>query len=300
MLQTLAFFVLGGLLALIIAAGLYVWWRISGAGVRKKKFAEHVEFIRPHMELITPPGEGPFPLIIQFHGCGGVRTIQGEYARLAARHGYAAAIVDSLTPRRIGYEEALERVCTGRALWGRERAADVYAAVQILSQDKRIDPERIAAAGWSHGGWSLLDALTLAKDNRPPDGLKDAPEAPLADLKAVMVFYPYNDFPARSRRRDWLSGIPVEALLVHGDTVATETASEIVFQRQRAHGASVLWEVVDGVTHGFDEPDHAPKSTLRYDQEKTDLARGRYLDFLYRRIGPPADSALEIPAIPRS
>jgi dienelactone hydrolase len=287
--------VLALLLVAMLVAAAYVWWRMSGAGHARTSFKRHCAFLAPHIDIVWPDpekfGPGPYPLVIQLHGCGGVRAIMGEYARLAAAEGAAAAIVDSMTPRGIGYQDALDKVCTGRQLWGRERAADFYAALALLAENPKIDRERITAAGWSHGGWTILDALTLAHDGRLPDSLKDAPEEPLAELSAVMVFYPYNDFPARSRRCDWLPGVPVEALLVHGDTVATAEASEAVFQRQKAQGANIRWQVVSGVTHGFDEPDHAPHSTLRYDQEKTDLARGRYVDFLHRWLSlePPAE-----------
>ena len=288
MLASLAIWILGGLLAFLLAGAAYLSWRVSGGGVKKSGFQKHCDWLAPHIDYVWPDpadyGPGPYPAIIQMHGCGGVRAIQGQYAKLAAENGFAALIVDSMTPRGISYEEALAKVCTGRRLWGRERAADFYAALAIAAEEPRIDRSRIAAAGWSHGAWTILDALTLARDHRLPDSLSDMPETPLEALSAVMVFYPYNDFPARSRRRDWIAGIPVEALLVHGDTVATTDASELVFARQREHGADISWETVEGATHGFDEPDHAPQSTLRYDQEKTDLARARYVDFLNRRL----------------
>ena len=286
----IVFALLAGFLIIAAAIGAYVLWRFNGGGVPRTSFAEHCAFIAPHIRIVWPDeakwGPGPYPLVIQFHGCGGVRTIQGQYARLAASNGVAAAIVDSLTPRGIDYEEALDRVCTGRRLWGRHRAADAMAALALLADNERIDPDRIAAAGWSHGAWTLLDAMTMARDGRRPDGLSDMPDKPLTHLSAVMVFYPFNDFPARSRKRAWLEGVPVEALLVEDDTVATTPVSIRVFERQQGFGADVSWDIVDGVTHGFDEPDHAPHATLRFDQEKTDLARGRYVDFLKRRLRP--------------
>jgi len=277
----------GALAALVLfalGATFNAWRRLKGRHIPRRTLTEHRAFIEPYLAVSYPPGDGPFPAVLLFHGCGGVRRVTHAYARDAVRAGAAAIIVDSLAPRRISYEQALARVCTGRQLWGRERAADVAAALDIVRADPKIDSGRLAIAAWSHGAWSVLDAMALARTGQPPDGILDAPEAPFAGVRAVMAIYPFLSFPALVRRHDWLDTIPVEAVLVENDTMARETDAAEVFERMKQHGAPVTWSTLGGVTHGFDEPDHYPGSQLCYDDEAAAQTRARFTDFLRRRI----------------
>ncbi|WP_306014753.1 dienelactone hydrolase family protein [Oceanicaulis sp. MMSF_3324] len=274
----------------VLAFALYIGWslyrRLRGQHMARKPFSDHVAFMEPYVRVSYPPGDGPFPAVLLFHGCGGVRQVTENYAALAVKAGVAAVIVDSLRARAISYEQALAQVCTGHRLWGRERAADVYAALELIRQDKQIDPQRLALAGWSHGGWTVLDALTLARMQTPPDGLSDAPEQPFKGVTGVFLVYPYVSGPSLAVRNDWLADIPIEGVLVERDSMASEADASVVFSRAREHGASVSWSVLGGVTHAFDEPDHHPESALRYDPQATLETQGRFSDFLKRRLTP--------------
>ena len=75
-------------------------------------------------ELYMPEGEGPFPVVLQFHGCGGMKNLQARWADTARAAGWAVLVVDSYGHRRIDRFEAYATVCTGLQLWGRERAGD--------------------------------------------------------------------------------------------------------------------------------------------------------------------------------
>ena len=273
----------------VVAFALFIAWslyrRLRGQHMPRKPFADHVAFMEPYVRVSYPPGDGPFPAVLLFHGCGGVRQVTENYAALAVKTGVAAVIVDSLRARNISYEEALAQVCTGHRLWGRERAADVYAALDLVRQDKKIDPQQLALTGWSHGGWTVLDALTLAQMKVPPDGLSDAPDAPFDGVQGAFLVYPYVSGPSLAVRQDWLKDIPIEAVLVERDSMASEADASVVFSRARQHGAPVSWSVLGGVTHAFDEPDHHPDSTLSYDAQATQETEGRFVDFLRRRLG---------------
>ena len=273
-----------GVLAFAGYIAFKLYRRLRGQHLPRKPFAEHVAFMEPYVRVSYPPGEGPFPAVLLFHGCGGVRQVTENYAALAVKSGVAAVIVDSLRARHISYEEALAQVCTGHRLWGRERAADVYAALDLIRRDRKIDPQRLALAGWSHGGWTVLDALTLAQMKLPPDGLSDAPEEPFAGVKGAFLVYPYVSGPSLAVRKDWLNDIPIEGVLVERDSMASEADASVVFSRARQRGAPVSWSVLGGVTHAFDEPDHHPESTLRYDAQATRETEGRFVDFLKRRL----------------
>src|SRR5690606_33200046 len=108
-----------------------------------------------------PQGEGPFPVVLQFHGCGGKKNLQERWAAVARAAGWAAVVVDSYGPRRISRLEAYATVCTGLQLWGRERAGDLFAMMEWARRQPWIDPKRIVLAGWSHGGWTTLDAMSM-------------------------------------------------------------------------------------------------------------------------------------------
>lgn len=278
-----------GLLALVstlLGAGfsLYIWRRMSGRHMPRATFADHRARLAPWVDVRCPPGDGPFPTVLLLHGCGGVRSNMSEYAEAAVAAGRAAIIVDSLGPRGISYEQALAQVCTGRRLWGRERAADLYAALEIARADPRIDPDALALAGWSHGGWTILDALVLAGQGWPPDGVDDPPGEPLKGVRAALLVYPYCGFPALSARRTGLTDIPLDVVLVERDAIASERAAAAALNRIRAAGGVVSWSVLDGVSHGFDERDHPETSPLRYDLEAAERMRLHFVDFLNKYL----------------
>lgn len=235
-------------------------------------------------QFLVPTGDGPFPVVILLHGCGGVRPNMATFARLATDAGVMAVIPDSNRLRSIGYEEALQTVCTGSKLRAHERAGDLHAVLDLVRRDKKADASRIVLAGWSHGGWTALEAMALDQAGERPASLAELPPKGLAGVLAVFAMYPYNGYPARSRRLTWNSEIPVESLLVRGDTICDDTESVTVFNRQIEWGADVKWRYVEGATHAFDEPDHHPTSTLVFDPERAEIAYTAFRDFLKRRL----------------
>jgi dienelactone hydrolase len=126
--------------------------------------------------IILPEGKPPFPAIVVLHGCNGVSQNTRVWARRLASWGYAALIVDSFTLR------GLAQVCDGsRALPGPERAKDVFAAATYLRSRPDIDGKRIGVLGYSHGGWTALNASTekrVEQEGVPP-------------FRAVVALYPF-------------------------------------------------------------------------------------------------------------
>ena len=279
--------VLFGMLGLLgVAIARHLWHRLTGQHLQRDAFKRHRALIEPHLQTRYPPGDGPSPVVLLFHGCGGVRQVMDEYAKAAVKAGVAAVIVDSHTPRGIAYEAALAQVCTGRILWGRERAADVHAALAVVRDDPRLDASRIVLAGWSHGGWTLMDAFALDTNGQSPDGLNSVPQSAFAGVKGVFLVYPYVSGPALARRRETQLPAPTEVVLVADDSMASEHEAADVFKRMKEAGASVTWSTLGGVTHGFDEPDHHPTSQLRYDEDATRQTRGAFVEFLKRQLDP--------------
>src|SRR6185437_2280917 len=148
-------------------------------------------------EVLLPNGGGPFPVVVQMHACGGLYPMQRRYARAALEAGVAVVILDSFKPRGIGSPEALLTVCTGLRLRGAERAEDLRIALDWIATQPWADPRRLAAAGWSHGGWSIMEALAAG------DG-----HAGVAALKLAVLVYPYAGPLARTASHGWCSNRP--------------------------------------------------------------------------------------------
>lgn len=271
-------------LAVAILVGFRLYRRGVIQPVARQSLDDRIDAMRAHTTVHMPDGDGPFPAVMLLHGCGGIRPNMADYAALAIKAGVAAYVPDSLGPRGISYENAIESVCTGARLRAHERTGDLHAVLEMMRADPRVDPERIVLAGWSHGSWTALEALALDRAGQRPASLNVVPPHGLDGVKAIFAMYPYNSFPARSRRLPWRPDISVEGVLVPGDTICNDADSVEVFNRQIAWGNDVRWRYVENVTHGFDEPDHHPTSTLVYDADRAKIAHNLFTGFLKRHL----------------
>ena len=123
-----------------------------------------------HILGARPPGEGPFPAVI-VHPEGGktANEMRGVIWDLAAR-GYAAVAAD--------YERRIDGAYR-RSLFAWRSDRDVTAIVDLAARYPWVDPQRVAALGFSQGGvFSLLIAA-------------HAPDR----IAAVVSYYPVTDFP---------------------------------------------------------------------------------------------------------
>jgi dienelactone hydrolase len=227
-------------------------------------------------KVLLPEGVGPFPVVIQMHACGGLHPMQNRYAHAAVEAGTAVVILDSFTPRQIGDGEALLTVCTGLRLRGSERAADLRSILDWLWRQPWADTDRIAAAGWSHGAWSIMEALAA-----------DDGHAGVAALKLAMLVYPYAGPLSQTTKRGWGRNRPVVlACLAGRDLVVGRLAPRRAISRLQSDGLSVeLLEFADA-GHCFDEDEaHPPGVAYRPDLEA--LLRQRYALALRRTLIEP-------------
>lgn len=223
------------------------------------------------LEVLRPAGPGPFPVALLLHGCGGLQPMMGRYARALQAAGAAAVVIDSFAHRGIGRTAAQLTVCTGLRLHGHERARDLLQALDWLESQAWADPARITAAGWSHGGWTIMDALALAGDDPGPGG-------PAERLAAVMLVYPYCGPPALTRSRGWGRLAPAVTAVVCGrDRVVGSRAPLRALQRLQADGVAVATHLFEDATHSFDDDAASdPRTRYRADLEArvTDLLVG--------------------------
>lgn len=254
------------------------------AGARSP--SELSSLLSPFYRIAMPQGDGPFPAALLMSGCDGPKDNLDRLSEALVAAGWAAVIVDSHAPRGMDRAEVWRLICSGVTLPGAERAGDVAVAIADLREMDRVDPQRIALIGASHGGWAVLDLLALAETGEVPWGLTAWPggsaEATLAGVQSAVLYYPYCGFPTLAGRRGWSADIPVLMLLVDGDSIADEADCAALAARMQAEGRAVETVGIAGVTHGFDQAEKALFSTLTFDAQAAAEAVRLTLGF----IGP--------------
>ena len=107
----------------------------------------------PDAPLLAAPAK--FPLILLSHGTGGSAAMMGWLGTALAAHGFIAAAVNH--PGNNALEPYTPQ---GFSIWW-ERAADLTAVLNAMLADStfgpRIDSQRIGAAGFSLGGFTMIE-----------------------------------------------------------------------------------------------------------------------------------------------
>ena len=103
----------------------------------------------------TPMLPGTYPLIVISHGTGGTAMQMAWLARVLASHGYIVA-----APNHPGNNGLAPYTAQGFVLWWL-RAHDLSRTIDAMLADPRygphIDRRRIAAAGFSLGGYTMIE-----------------------------------------------------------------------------------------------------------------------------------------------
>ncbi len=128
--------------------------------------------------LAKPEGAGPFPAVVGLHGCGGMPdTTKRKLADELVAWGYVILLVDSFGTRGI------DQACSGVSAIALKRISDAYGALAFLAGQTFVDPQRVAAVGFSQGGWVTLSvaATTWFELFVLPSNLR---------FRAAVAFYP--------------------------------------------------------------------------------------------------------------
>jgi dienelactone hydrolase len=197
-----------------------------------------------------------------------------EYAQSAVQAGWAAAILDSYSPREWKAAWARTRVCSGIRLPGFRRAADVLAGLDLLQADPRVDHQHVRIASWSHGGWSVGDLVTLR--DQGDGGLTRT----LSGVEALLFTYPYCGFPAQGGKRDWTWKGEVRVVFAGNDWLQPPAGCTPMLDRARKAGVQVETVTYPGVTHAFDERVKAPDSPYKFDAAATARAHEEFIAWL--------------------
>ncbi|MHA6287941.1 dienelactone hydrolase family protein [Maricaulis sp. CAU 1757] len=242
---------------------------------------QQIALIEPHTTIEIPEdASGPVPAVLLFHGCGGLRDVQPAYADDLLDAGYAVITVDSNSARGIGRLAAMSQVCLALRLRGQRRAGDIFAAVELARRQPAVNASQLALVGWSHGGWSVLEALAYSGQSRSPLGMAARPVPALEGVRTAVTLYPYCGFMTRLSGTELDPDIPIFGLLAERDLVAHPPACIRLFDRAAAAGLPARHEVWPGITHAFDEANQPPDPRMEYNPDAAARARARLIDIL--------------------
>jgi dienelactone hydrolase len=129
--------------------------------------------------MAKPDGAGPFPAAVVLHGCAGMHEATKQ--RLADElvgWGYVVLLVDSYATRGIVH------ACTSGAFATfLKRMPDAYGALVFLGSRTFVDPQRVAAVGFSAGA---RVALAVAE----PGSFELFAPASNLRFRVAVAFYP--------------------------------------------------------------------------------------------------------------
>jgi acetyl esterase len=218
--------------------------------------------------VYTPEGEGPFPVIVYFHGGGWVIADLDVYdASPRALANQAGAVVVSVHYRQ-GPEDKFPAA--------HDDAIAAYSWVIENAQDWNGDSERVAVAGESAGGNLALNVAIAARDqqlNAPEAVLAVYPVAgddlntesymenenaiPLgkADIEWFVANYLNSTEEAADPRIDIVGGADVAELppvtIIGAEIDPLTTEGEQLRDKLEEAGVDVAYQQWEGVTHEF-------------------------------------------------
>lgn len=203
---------------------------------------------------IPTPGTARLPAVILMHGASGMGAQGDDWAQHLNSIGVATFVLDSFSGRGSVNSESPGAVSVT------SRIVDAYQALEVLAKHSRIDPDRIAIMGFSHGGWAALysSMKRFSRMHGPADGRTFA---------AHIVFYP-------GCIQNYLEGddiVDKPVRIFHGsadDQLPIEPCREYAARLRKA-GKDVQLTEFAGAYHAFDV--RSLKEPLRQPQAITVL-----------------------------
>ena len=239
-----------------------------------KEFGPNLSFKN---RVITPAGNGPFPVVVLMPSCAGVNDALDQRATEFIAAGFATLAVDSYAPRNKKWFD-----CANMFLPVMNDAAD---ALKYLHTVDVVDKQRIFIAGWSTGAAGALFASS-------PSGIKE--NGTELRYRAAATHYANcmyqegpKDVPAPVLRRD--TDKPLLMLIAESDVPVSNCFP--ILEQMKAAGNPVEWHVMQGANHLWDRPDDKRGSRkngfgqtilLNYNAQVTAEATQRNIDFFNR------------------
>lgn len=235
--------------------------------------------------IIKPPGDGPHPVIIYLHDCGGlppeVKTSEfGAQGSLAATSreafwaqrltsfGYAVVLVDSYGSR------GTKDTCANPT-YDAARVADAYGALAYVAKQSWADPQRIGLLGFQTGDvWRIPAPADATAFIAGPEQFKAAVAfvySPLCGLKSRMA---------------------APTLIINGITApdAAERCPRVTAQQSEG-GAPAEERVAPNLFRNFEPASPMPDKTtfsewLKSEPQSAEAATTQVRDFFAHHLKP--------------
>jgi dienelactone hydrolase len=221
-------------------------------------------------QLLVPWGNGPFPVVILLHGCGGVAANEALWSDRLAGWGYASLILNSFAARQVAsvcapaYQPLVTPI---------DRAGDVMNAAAWLRNVPSVYGTRIGVLGLSHGGGTAAD-VTRREFQQSAPGL----------IKASVDYY------GRCRDASAHGTVPLLALAGEDDTWGdpARTCKEFATRLRPDQPFEVY--TYPGTVHGFDNPRaqalrEGEGHPIQYNHTAAEDSYARVKAFLDRYVG---------------
>jgi dienelactone hydrolase len=217
--------------------------------------------------LTRPHTKGPFPAVVLLHGCAGFGPRETNWADRLRSWGYVALAIDSFTPRKMTR-------CNGPT--SDDDAVDAFSALQYLTTQSFVIPDRVAVLGSSLGAIAAVDDV----ENSIWEQMYRA------KFRAAVAFYP------SCTGDSGMVSVPTLILIGEKDDWAWAHACREMVENANKKGAPIKLVVYSDATHDFDVPATVPYQILghhmAYDPEATQDAERQVRDFLHGVLKRPS------------
>lgn len=198
--------------------------------------------------VLRLPAKQNNPVIVILHGSSGYLAFIDDWVQRLNDLGYGTFVIDSFSGR------GLDRVADKQALLGRlSSIRDAYAALDRLSHEKGIDPNRIALMGFSRGGQGAL----YASMQRFAQNYAVSQHS----FAGFVAFYPNCSF--RYQQDDQLVARPIRIFHGEADDFNAFKPCQQFVERAHSHGADISINGYPGAYHAFDFKAMAVKKVAR-------------------------------------
>jgi dienelactone hydrolase len=196
--------------------------------------ARTLSFFTPlSLALFKPEGEGPFPAVVIFHSCGGLRSEIHDWVKASLAQGYVALVIDALEPRGV----QINCYPPLKVSWSR-LTKDAFDALEHLRKLSFVDSKRIGLIGFSQGAMVGFRASSAEVAKGYPAGDRFAAVASL-----------YGGCPGFLR---YDTDRPLLALMGELDNETPPSACVPILDGLKSVGAPVEWHIYPGTTHCWD------------------------------------------------